>query len=626
MAKDAAKAIINTVDNYRREAENARRDRINLNEKNFDFYHMKQDWSHKEEGQSREFLSKQAMSVEQISSFMQQGLVDLADWFMVEKRPGVDSKFGEDEIRKILKDYLERSDFYTFVGDAVKSGLLGSLMIAKVGGKMVDTPKFRAVDDESTGSLKKSLIKIEDKRWELEISLVRQEDYYPDPTGNGLYEMQDIWMDLWQVKRLSEGPNAIFDKKVVAMVESSTEEDFDEQHKKVREQGQNVSPQHTRKRVKITEVWGNIIDDKTGELLYENVVLAIANDKHLIRKPTPNPFWHGKSPFVVSPIVRVPNSVWHKSLMDGPTHMNKALNELYNLILDGGMMAVHGIKQIRKDWLDDETQVENGIAPGTTLEVTNAMPVGAKVLERVDTSTVPTDGINVFQLTNTEFNQAALTNDLRLGQLPGRAVKATEVVEASQNITSVFTAVAKNIEFKFITEILMKSWMTIAQNADKLDSDNVISMLGLQRVSELSQISPEERFADTVNGFKFKVSGISQILDRTRDFRKLTSFLQTIFSNEILAEEYVKNFEVTALMQEIMRSLGISPDKVALKPEVAALNQQGADVGALGTAAQDQTQVQSPESITLEEAFGGIPRSDFANRPMETQQIRGEPA
>ena len=73
--------VVRIVGNYKREADQAATVRLEQNKLNFDFYHLRQDFSHKQAGQSVEFLPKQMMAVEQITSFMQQGLVDLGDWF-----------------------------------------------------------------------------------------------------------------------------------------------------------------------------------------------------------------------------------------------------------------------------------------------------------------------------------------------------------------------------------------------------------------------------------------------------------------------------------------------------------------------------------------------------------------
>ncbi len=57
--------VIRYIRACRKEAEDARRSRLKRNEYNLDAYHGRQDWSHKLEGQSREFLPKLSLAVEQ---------------------------------------------------------------------------------------------------------------------------------------------------------------------------------------------------------------------------------------------------------------------------------------------------------------------------------------------------------------------------------------------------------------------------------------------------------------------------------------------------------------------------------------------------------------------------------
>lgn len=623
--KDEA-LVLRAYNRYREEATMAKHDRMALNRQNFNMYHLRQDFSHKNTGQSREFLPKQSMAIEQNSNFIKQGLVDLGEWFRTDAAAGINPdilKIRPAEIRKILNDQLNQMNIVDKVGDAIKLGLIGSLMIAKVGGRMSPKPKFRVKEELRARSFSRKLVKVEDKAWQLDISLVRQEDYYPDPTGSGLYEIQDSFMDLHEVVSLSKGEDAIFDSAVVDDLKGTfSVEPVDENFKKARETGQNPPSSGFRNRVKISEMWGNIIDSE-GNLVHENIVTIIANDQFVIRKPTPNPLWHGESPFVVAPLLSVPHGVWGKALMDAPTQLNKAINELFNLMIDGGMMSVHGIKQIREDWLDDADQVENGIPPGETLKVNSAAPPGAKVLERVDTSSVPPDSLNMLNLLNQEFNASALTNDLRQGVQSFRSVKATEVIEASQSLASMFTGIAKVIEQEFMNKILTKSWMTIAQHIKDMDEERVAALIGKARANQIGELSGEEIFANTVNGVKFNTFGISTSLSKQRDLTKLQGLLQTVSGSEVLLEEYAKKFDFGKLLEEIMSALDIDTEK--LKPREdeefqnstaqagesdAVPNQQG------GPDVQSQIpQAGSQANAGADTAQGNIPRAELATPP-----------
>ncbi len=556
----------------RQQAYEAKRDRMFINRSNWDTFNLIGDFSHKKSGQSQEFLPRQAMAVEQISSFLTQALIDTNGYFEIVKEDKVENPIiSADEIFKLTNRQLDKAMIFDFFEDVFKSGLIGSLMIAKVYGEYVPAQRFSTEKkiDNSDGLMKTKLYRIQDKIWQLKLDVIRQEDWFPDPTNNNLYQIQQLEMDLWKVKQLSEGQHAIYDPAIVGMIQGGFE-DQEQVARKARETHQNQTFVDFRKRCRIWECYGNICDTTTGDLLHENVTWTVANDRFLISKPKPIPFWHGESPFVVSPIIRVPQSVWHKALMDAPTALNKAMNEIFNLELDRGLMSVWGIRQVRPDWMVDETKYAEGIGPGASIEVNTSCPPGGKVLEPVQTADPNPESMQTFNAVSGEFQQAALTNDLRMGVMPDRQVKATEVAEASQSITSMFTGTSKKIEKNFLDKVIAKSWMTIVQHMNDLDTAAVEALLGKDRATALRSKDNQELFAATAQGFKFQTSGISQILGKMKNFQKIQALLQTIGTSEVLIEEFTKKYDFGQLLEEIMEALDINTARIEIPAEEKA--------------------------------------------------------
>lgn len=605
---------------YYTEADDARKSRLNMNRMNWDMYHLNQDFSHKRPGQSKEFLAKQAMAVEQITEFFQQGLVDIDDWWRVDTKPGVDPAqipISKDEIKVITDRYFDKLNdgegLVPLIGDSVKSGLLGSIIIAKVHGKIKNKSFYsfnqrvknpdKPLAPGETPELEPVLKRGFKKEWELSIDLVEPFQYGVDPSKRKLFEFQEIYLDWSDVKALAVGPDAIYDYAILEECGKQMDEDYKTQIDRAREADQPI-PTIKRKKVSIREYWGTLVDDQTGEIMYENVQWTVANKRHLIQKPIPNPFWHGKSPFIVTPIIRVPGSQWHKALMDAPTLHNKAMNEIYNLILDSGMMAAYGLKQYRPDYMEDESSAAEGFAAGQSIAVSSDCPPGMKVVERIDTGSMSQEALSVYNLTNAEFNASALTNDLRMGAMPDRAVKATEVVESSNSITSIFTGIAKVLEIAFIARLIERSWETILQNADNLDSAEMIALLGQDRAMKIHAISPQERFAKLIDGTAFSVFGVSKTLAKVKDFKKLTALLQTISGDPILIQEFSQEYSMPKLLQQIMNALDINTTKLEMSPEekqaaqqriqaaMAQKNQQSAG----GNVGSDQSQI--PQAST----------------------------
>lgn len=620
--------IIRASEDYVRESEEARLRRIGLNRENWDIYHLNQDFGHKRPGQSREFLAKQAMAVEQITEFFQQGLVDIDDWWRCDYKSGIDPQampITKEEIKKITDRYLDKlkggEGFMPFVGDSVKSGLLGAVIIVKVHGNIEKKPFY--VFENKVKSMPQGIQKMNPfaktefeptlKRgfkddWELKLDLLQPFEYGVDPSPRKLYEYQEIYLDYFEVKSMAEGPNKIYDLSILEAIQSEMSEEWERRIEVARQTGQPI-PAIQRKKIKIQEFWGTIIDMEKGDILHENVVWTIANDRHILQQPKANPFWHGQSPFVVAPIIRVPGSRWHKALMDAPTKHNIALNEIYNLILDSGMQSVYGLKQYRPDWMEDESSAAEGFLPGQSVAVTSDCPVGAKVVERIDTGSMSQESLAVYNLTNAEFNASSLTNDLRMGVMPNRAVKATEVVESSNSINSIFTGLSKVLEQVFIAQVLELSWKTILQNAENLDSAEMQATLGQDRALAIANLSKQERYAKCIDNTAFSVFGVTKTLSKMKDFKKLTALLQTISGSPVLLNEFASEYSMPKLLQQIMTSLDVNTEKLSMDPQEKiqaqmriqqSMQQQaqmkaGGNIGAQG-ASGDQGQI--PQATT----------------------------
>jgi hypothetical protein len=266
--------------------------------------------------------------------------------------------------------------------------------------------------------------------------------------------------------------------------------------------------------------------------------------------------------------------VWHKAIYDHGAPLNFALNELFNLMLDGGISSVWGMKQLRTDWLEDPRQVASGIPQGITLAVKAEMPPDVKVIEQVVTGVVPPDAMAMYQTVNREFDGSVYTNDLKLGLYPTKQVKATEVIEASQSQAVTLDGITSDMEHGLIAPTLRKAYLTILQNADDLATREVVNAIGTRAALLLSRMSPAERFASLANGTSFKVHGLSATLARVRDFQKLMAMMQAVMQNPLLLQAFAKKFSPDKILTHMMKTLNINPDHVTLSEDEKAALQQ----------------------------------------------------
>lgn len=590
----SSSAVIQAVRAYRSEAEKAKRTRLLQNRTNMAAYMGQQDWTGKQKGQSREFIPKTSSSVEQFSAFVKRALTQVGDdWYQTALGKNSKSPLTDEQIRALLNCYIDNlpigaktSSLAVTLSDAVKVGLLEALIILKVHGRRFEDRVFAVergepiFDADGRAQMTEPKLKqVPFQRWKLQIDVVRPEDYSPDPTGRNLYEIHRVERDLHEVIDMAK--DGIYDLHVVNAIHESYERAAEEQRRaSLRGQDETTSPGF-RKKIVIDEFWGTILTPD-GRVAERNVVTAIANDRHLIRPPEPNPWWHQESPFVAAPLLRVPFSVWHKAVYDSASPLNFAMNEIFNLMLDGGIASVWGIKELNLDKLDDPRQVAGGIQQGDTLLVRGASTNDPALRQSV-TGQVPRDAMAMLGALEKEFNQAAFTNELKLGNLPPKQVLATEVMEASQSQAVTVDAIASDLENGLIEPVLRKSFLNILQNADDLDSEEVVAAIGTKAALLLSRMAPAERYAALARRAQFKVNGLSETLSQVRQFQKFMALLQAVNANPMLLRAFMIRFSGNKALTTIMKYLNINPETIEKsEEELAKLGDEMQETMALG--------------------------------------------
>lgn len=595
--------VIRVVRECKHEAERARQSRLRKNKLNMDSYMGFQDFSYKIEGQSQEFLPKVAMAAEQMSAFVKRALTQFGKWFEFKFSDRVKNKvpIREIHVEEIIEHFLAKlpdgdggaktTSIAVRLGDAVKVGALESLMIFKVYGSIYNERAFHVEMGQSfelvdrgdgtfevpsglpLGGIRPELVVSDREKWCLHIDLIKPEDYYPDPTGAGMYEIHVVERDLAYVQELAD--QGVYDKTAVNALKQSVERN-EEDRRSPQHLGQDrADPPSFRKKVVLTEYWGDLLGHD-GRLVKRNIVCTVANDLFLIRKPEDNPYWHGGRPFVVSPLVRVPWSVWHKAMYDIAAGLNRTINEVFNLILDGGLASVWGVRQLRAGFLEKPEQVSGGIPQGKTLIVKDDMPVNVKVLEEVTTGKIPPEAGALLQLLDREFLSAALSNELRAGFFPGRQVLATEITEIQQSQALTLDSIAGDIEHECIEKILQKAWLLILQNMSILDEPEIENIVGKRTAMWLMETPPEERFALLATNGSFRVSGLTSVLSKARDFQKLAGLLQLCMSNPVLLQAFIRRFSGDKILVSAMKMLNLNPRDIEKSDE--ELSQAGLEM------------------------------------------------
>lgn len=589
-------SVVHAVKACWEESDDAYKVREMYNRVNQDAAHCRQDLTNKVEGQSTEFLPKVAMALEQFKAFIKHGMVSLGNYFQVELVPDpavVGSPLTTSGVANLIRHRLDSpeeippgaTDFPTTLSDAVGIAALESLMILKVHGTYVPTrrlsvdlrPMQESFTDPMTGEvtertrMQEELVMREGKVWRLLVELVRPDDYRPDPTGRGLYEIHRTYKDLYQVIEMAE--NGEYDPEAVAQLSASyTDGEVEAELERQTNQPITVRPDF-RKEVELLEFWGTILDSD-GNVAHRNVRCTVANQTYLIRRPEPNPYWHQESPFVVGSLLRVPFSVYHKALYDFAVRFNLAMNEVFNLIVDGALGAVWGTRQVHLDLVENADDFADGVPQGAVVFAKPEAPLGQPLMMQIPSGQVPPEAMQTFQLLGQEFDAATKLSPTSKGELPKKEVRATEVAAAEQSTGTFLESIVGDVERQVVRRVLRLAWLVMLQNCDDWNAEDVVGCIGPEAAMSLAQMSPAQRYVQYAQGARFKVSGLSSLMAGTRDFQKLMAMASAFSQSPILSQVFMQKCSPLKFMHAIFKAMNIDPEDLSITDEERAQLQQ----------------------------------------------------
>ncbi len=599
--------IVQIVEQDKLRSTDVRRERSIQNRLNWRFFHGGQDWSAKRDGQSRIFLPDLPMAVQQMAAALENQLITFEKWFSVETLGGL-SMFDGDTLQKIVSHCLNRLwkpgnevdtslKFPTVLADVIILGLIESEICLKVFGVDSERPVYMLestdpkrpagmmTDDSSeepndttpytyerlSRRIKRAML----RTFRLAIDVVPFEDSYPDPGKGNSYHIHSVRRHISELRA-----NPDYDPAVVEAI-AKHQERHEDTLAKNRRAGLEWSGERVRdpNEVAVDEFWGDLICQKTGRVVGRNQLVTVAGNR-ILRSPGPNPMWHGYRPLVRCSLLRTPASPVHKAVLDHAVPMAEAENELLSLMTDGALKSVHGVNQVRPDLLLDPTSISAGIPAGFSGVMKKGAPANVSWFERLDTGqSMPQYADSVVNRLSRGRQVALMSNDLQLGNLPPRQVKATEIVEAQESRATLYENIAVRVEENLIEPTLQLGWMTMWQHLDDFSQPELIQILGTERAMLLQKLTPEDRFYLMVNNVKFKVRGLRAIMARTKEFQKLMALVNAVTTSPLLAMAFNQRFSTPRLLEKLVRSVNLDPteleyrsdEKLAIDPRLIAV-------------------------------------------------------
>lgn len=583
--------IIRAVDIARSRSATNRMGRRTKNRTNWDFANGEQNWTGKVDGQSTIFLPDLPIFIEQVAGVIETRLCEFRDWFSIETAGGA-QLLDPDTMRVMLNYAFERlwcpgdradsaMQIQTVISEAVKMAMVESMLVLKVYGIDDERPIYRLETGKppNIGELLQNPQDFENQRrdpahyrragnavqvafqrtFKLAIEVVPFEDHFPDTSPADLYDIHEVDQ---HITDLFGNPD--YDPEVVERLRGKAHQ-TEEQLAKQARAGESFTDQDPWV-VRVTEYWGDLVNPDTGKIMERNCLLTKCGSE-ILRPPTRNPFWHQRRPFIKAPLLRTPVSTSHRALLDLAVPVAEAQNEVFSLMVDAGISSVWGIKQYHPDMITNSDEFAKGIPPGSVGQMRKGERTDIPFIKRVDEKPDLQNADLMLQRLGQSLQQAMMINDLQVGQLPPRQVKATEVVEASQSSDALFEVLCSRLEKSVIEPAIELSWLTLWQYIDDFSPPELAQVLGQDRMRILTLLSREERFVLMANNIRFKARGLRQLAQSVKQFQRIQTIISTVMMHPALAMVWDTKYSPLRTVDQLVRSSGLDPTTIERRIE-----------------------------------------------------------
>ena len=608
-------------------AKDARQPRENIWRKAWDLYNGDYDWSAKADWQSKTNIPKVRDAVDRAAASFRRALVRIKRFYGIESETKIGVQKGLFTI-SLMDFWLDRANFTHEFTTGLKAGLITSSIIFKVWWNFevensleleeaTREKKIRADGvvigsrTERTSRPKRS----EKVVGKLGLKAVDPFKFWIIPNTNGKSCIERTESTMADITALSK--KGVYSPSALKELRLGREKEALDNAEEARREGMTASRQTPfAKPVELYHYWGDIYDED-GEVLMRNATFTMAGKDIVLRKPRPNPFMHGKPPYVWGTPYVVPFSTYNRGLVEDIIGIAEMITELSNLIVDGAHFDAIRAFQVDVDSLYNEREVSEGIYPGKTLRFKGSEnPLGKPVVQPIEVGQVPASVLGVLDYLDKEYQISTAVTELISGAPSrGGARTATEISQKGAQAQEGLDDAARTVEETVINPLLEK----IAQVTYQYHEDYTMPRL-LEQFPETAQmlqsLSPAERYIAMVGGFQFKAKGISIMLDRAQSLDKIATFLQMVSS----LPGILQKLNIDAMLEEIVVSLGWNPQKMLASqatPSVTAANDQGNpsdEAGLPGAGTQTPAQVTAGQQGA---ELGGSTNNPQANPPLQ---------
>ena len=566
--------LVKLLSAYNHECEEGRPNREGVWDENLDLYWQRLDYSQKADHQAQNVMPQVPQFVDRFAATTANALFQSGQWYTIDApdelktfvplvRGIIDhwlSRAGEDALQK-------QQGFEMIFEDMIKMGALAHCALSvTVEPHRVVRPESRQqvemIVNPDTGELEEALredvVLVDKTEQTVSINVLDPRHVYRDPTGRGLYrrlrKVVDYHTLMEWADMVDEDGNAIWNKEAIERLKPAPAMEEHEEQREV--SGDSPMELHRgRQEIVLDEYYGTLVNE-AGEVIGHNVLVVMANEVEIVRGPESNPFWHGKDWVITGALMRMVGAVYGRTYLESWSGLYTAFNEMTNLLQDA--MYYSSIKAFAGDptKLEDVRQIKDGVRGGVYFK----MQVGEspeEFLSTVDLGRFPQESVQMWSSLKGLMQEGAVLSDIDLGNIPPKSdITATEISSVQQSTSAIIRSVAATVERTLLDPTLDLVWQTALQHLDLFKPEDLAMAVGPELAMELLNMSPAARLTMIKGPYTFKARGLTAILDRSDQVRRLMGLFGILQQMPNLGQAVYEKYDLSKVPDLLIESFG----------------------------------------------------------------------
>jgi len=575
--------LLSYVNSWKSKLRQIRLDKQSLWDECWQLYRGVEDWSEKDDWQSKIFLPKSFSVIEQATSIIKRLLTSSKKPFFAEPVNPDDQvmQIRAQQITDLVKVLLDNADYEEEFLTGLKSSFITGVGVWKVWWGLAERERIRTERTQSidpqTGQPTQQLQTIWEKILEgrLFVRAVDPYNFFWLP-GSKMNEwigtLEEMEVPKWELMDMAS--KGLFDVEKIKLLGNRRLDDAQQRRflrfgERPRTEGQSEETNS----VKLSEYFGPIIVD--DEVVERNGHILIANDT-VVLKWGRNEYWHRKPPYVGFSPLSVPFRTEGVGLIEMVRSINKGLNKIANLSVDTQMYNLLPVFEVVPEVYENAEDFESGLTPGKVFRSNREM-TGTPGIQPIQFGDISQGASIVSAALDRASQEGSLVSEIQSAIPRYRGEQtATEIETKQANQDSFFGAMAADVESKVIKPIVQFAIDLSLQFLGTANDPRLAKILGVG-AQEFQGMSREEVLELIQGEYIVRVGGITEELEKAEVLQNLVQLMNIISQNPDNWAVYLNQGELLRRILEAFRPTirdidHIVADEVTIQARQAALD------------------------------------------------------